>query len=523
VSESELVVISDLLRHYARKIPGNRCVTFSGGLEWTWTDAVDEMHRAAHVLRRLGVERGEYVGIMLPNGADWLRAWWGLVALGAVMVPINPALRGISLQHVVADANLRKVIAPADLTARFDGHCDGVTVIDPVVLCDGDSSPIVLDPPLRPWDIHTVNYTSGTTGAPKGVLTTYQHSYSAALHNDWRATPEDVLLTTSPLFHCGGQVISTGAWLGGGCVALRDSFRASNFLEVVRESGATKTLLVGTMAAVLNATPERPDDADNPLRMLMIVPMIPDAAKFGRRFGVDELVVAFGMTEAGTGMVARDAAVERPGTSGRVRPGAELRLVDENDCEVPIGTPGELVLRTDQPWEITVGYLNQPEATARSWRNGWFHTGDQFVMDQDGYLYFTDRIKDSIRRRGENISSFEVERDVATHPDVAEVACVAASDAYGGDEVKVFIVTRADRRIDPEQLVHFLIPRMPHYTVPRFIEFIDELPKTPTMRVRKVELRARGNGAGTWDREAAGIIVTREGGDALAALGDSSG
>jgi len=281
------------------------------------------------------------------------------------------------------------------------------------------------------------------------------------------------------------------------------------------------TLLVGTMAAVLDATPERPDDADNPLRLLMIVPMIADAAKFGRRFGVKELVVAFGMTEAGTGMVARGTAVERPGTSGRVRPGAELRLVDESDCEVPVGTPGELVLRTDKPWEITVGYLNQPEATARAWRNGWFHTGDQFVMDEDGYLYFTDRIKDSIRRRGENISSFEVERDVSAHPDIAEVACVAASDAYGGDEVKVFIVPRPGRRIDPEQLVHFLIPRMPHYTVPRFIEFVDELPKTPTMRVRKAELRARGNSERTWDRETAGIVVTREKGDLLGALGDS--
>lgn len=166
------------------------------GAEWTWTDAVEEMHRAANALRQHGVERGEYVGIMLPNGADWLRTWWGLVALGAVIVPINPALRGTSLSHVVSDAHLRRVIAPADLAARFDAACEGVTVIDPVGPRSGDPSPVVLDPPLRPWDIHAVNYTSGTTGAPKGVLTTHQHSYAAALHNDWRATPSDVLADT---------------------------------------------------------------------------------------------------------------------------------------------------------------------------------------------------------------------------------------------------------------------------------------------------------------------------------------
>ncbi|SHN40080.1 AMP-binding protein [Cryptosporangium aurantiacum] len=504
------IVVTELVRYFAARVPDNLCVTFGGDEKWTWADAEIETYRAANALHGLGVRRGDRIGIMMPNSADWLRAWWGLVSLGAVMVPINPALRGTTLEHVVRDAELRRVIGPVELEPRFAEIGGLATVIDSSVLATGSADPVVLDPPPAPWDLHTINYTSGTTGPAKGVLTTYRHSFAAALHNDWRATVDDVLLTTSPLFHCGGQVISMGAWIGGGCVALRDSFRASKFLDVVRESGATMTLLVGTMAAVLDAMPEKPDDADNPLRLVMAVPMVADSAAFARRFGLSEMVAAFGMTEVGTGMTVRGPHIDRPGTAGRVRPGAELRLVDEHDEEVPVGTPGELVLRTDDPWEITYGYLNLHEATARAWRNGWFHTGDQFVMDADGYLYFSDRIKDSLRRRGENISSFEVEREVAAYPAVEEVACVAASDGYGGDEVKVFVVPRAGEDLDPEALIHFLVPRMPYHMVPRFVEVVDELPKTPTMKVRKAELRERGNSPGTWDREVAGILLTRE-------------
>jgi crotonobetaine/carnitine-CoA ligase len=202
------------------------------------------------------------------------------------------------------------------------------------------------------------------------------------------------------------------------------------------------------------------------------------------------------------------------GSCGRPNTPYESRLVDEHDIEVPAGTPGELVVRSSEPWCLTTGYYNDPEATTRAWRNGWFHTGDQLRMDADGNYYFLDRVKDSLRRRGENISSFEVERGAGGFPGIEEVACVAAAPdaAIGeGDEVKLWIQPKPGAEIDLLSLARFLEEKLPHYMVPRFYELIDVLPKTPSMRVRKFELRTRGNSPATWDLQANGFRVTRKG------------
>ena len=196
--------------------------------------------------------------------------------------------------------------------------------------------------------------------------------------------------------------------------------------------------------------------------------------------------------------------------AGRPRAGVEARVVDENDCEVPVGEVGELVLRADCPWTMTHGYYKNPEATAKSWRNGWFHTGDGFRMDAEGNFYFVDRIKDAIRRRGENISSYEVETEVLAHPDVAECAVVAVRSDVSEDEVLAVVAPVAGRTLKPEDLIHFLLPRMAHFMVPRYVRIVDELPRTPTAKVRKIELREAGVTPDVWDREAAGIRVRRE-------------
>jgi crotonobetaine/carnitine-CoA ligase len=201
--------------------------------------------------------------------------------------------------------------------------------------------------------------------------------------------------------------------------------------------------------------------------------------------------------------------IDHPRTAGLLNPGFEARIVDENDIPVPTGSVGQLIIRCDEPWTIMYQYLNRPEATAKAWRNGWFHTGDMFSIDEDGFLYFHDRATDSLRRRGENISSYEVEREVLAHPLISKAACVGVTTEHGDHDVKVFVVADGVT-LEPADLLTFLVPRLPYYAVPRYVEVVDDLPLTPTGRVRKDVLRQQGNGPETWDREQAGIVLQRE-------------
>jgi carnitine-CoA ligase len=277
-------------------------------------------------------------------------------------------------------------------------------------------------------------------------------------------------------------------------------------------AGATIALGVSTMAAYLLAQPAFPADRDHRLRVMAMAPLPPEPKAFVHRFGLEGMITAYGSTEVSAATVIPLGGELRPGTCGRARPGVEIRLVDERDIPVPPGRMGEMVIRTDRPWELSSGYLGDPEATAAAWRNGWFHTGDLFVADDDGYYRFCDRTKDALRRRGENVSSFEVEREVQAHPSVAEAACVGVRDADGvDDEVKVCVVAAPGATVDFDELLRFCAGRMPHFMVPRYFEVVDGLPKTATMRVRKHLLREAGLTPTTWDRERSGWKVTRQG------------
>jgi crotonobetaine/carnitine-CoA ligase len=240
--------------------------------------------------------------------------------------------------------------------------------------------------------------------------------------------------------------------------------------------------------------------------MALMFPVVADHREFEARFGL-KIRTLYSMTETGP-VTASGWSPDDATSCGRIQPGYQLRIVDEDDYEVPDGTVGELIVRADEPWVLSAGYLDMPEATAIAWRNGWFHTGDAMRRDAAGNFYFVDRIKDAIRRRGENISSFEVEAHVLAHPDVAECAAVAVPSEWGEDEVKIVVVATAG--ITPVALIEFLADRMPRFMIPRYVEFVEELPKTDaTFRVRKVELRERGVNEATWDREAAGMKLSR--------------
>jgi crotonobetaine/carnitine-CoA ligase len=319
---------------------------------------------------------------------------------------------------------------------------------------------------------------------------------------------DDRFLITMPLFHIGGSLIAHAMLCRGGSIVMAESFGTDTFWPLVRRTRATAVFLLGVMGSFLMKLPPAPDDRDHPLRVAFMVPLTDEAPRFRERFGV-EVWTIFNMTEIATPIISGPVPGP-PGFCGRPRAGFELRLVDEHDLEVPTGAVGELILRSETPWALNHGYYKNPEATARAWRNGWFHTGDAFRRDADGCYWFVDRAKDAIRRRGENISSFEVELVVNAHPDVQECAAIPVPSEWGEDEVMVVVAPRPGRAVDPAALLDFLRPRMAHFMLPRYVRVAAELPKTPTAKIQKAELRRDGVTADTWDREAAGIKVRAE-------------
>jgi crotonobetaine/carnitine-CoA ligase len=271
--------------------------------------------------------------------------------------------------------------------------------------------------------------------------------------------------------------------------------------------------MLGAMAELLAQRAPADDDADNPLELAIMAPLAGDVAAFRRRFGV-ELAAVYGMSEIGAVLDGPPETVVG-GEAGFPREGYELRLVDVDGAEVTPGAIGELLVRPRVPHTVMAGYHGLPEETARVLRDGWVHTGDAFRTDDEGRFFFCDRMKDALRRRGENISSFEVERTVNDHPAVYESAVVAVPSTLSEDEIKVVVVPQPDVTIDPAELTGFLVDRLPYFMVPRYVEIAQALPKTPTHKVQKALLRDAGVGPTTWDREAAGIRVTRRGASGL--------
>jgi crotonobetaine/carnitine-CoA ligase len=379
--------------------------------------------------------------------------------------------------------------------------------IDWSVLREADGEPAASAQPISPWDIQSIIYTSGTTGPSKGVLSSYLHLWSTSMAFHFIGE-DDRGMANLPLFHAGGTGAVYRMLVKGASVAVVDSFRTQTFWDTIRATRTTVLTLLGAMTPFLTKEPASPHDRDHPLRAVMMVPLADDAAAFAERFGVD-VYTTFNMTEVSCPIVSGHNPTKL-GCCGEPRPGVEARVVDENDCELPPGAVGELIVRTEMPWAMNSGYNRNPEATARAWRNGWFHTGDAFRRDAEGTFFFVDRLKDAIRRRGENISSFEVEREIVAHPDVREVAVVAAASEFGEDEVMAVVACVPNRALDPADLLTFLQPRLPHFMMPRFIRFLDDLPRTPTQKVQKHLLRDEGRTPDTWDGMAAGMRFKRE-------------
>jgi carnitine-CoA ligase len=495
---------------------------------WTFAESFERSLRLGAGLRAQGAGRGEPVALLLDNSLDAVHVWSGLGLGGMIEVPVNTAYVGGFLSHVLNDSGatiavvedryLDRILAVAgDLaflrTLVIRGKADpaGAASRSFRVVPFGELEAVAAQSPavVAPSDLIAYMYTSGTTGASKGVLISHAHAYTYASREDQdRPRLGDRVLVTLPLFHLAGQ------WFGVyqslihqvRCV-LEPAFSVSRFWDLVREHGITVTVMLGAMAELLQQRPPRPDDANNPLELAIMAPLASNVDHFRKRFGI-ELAAVYGMSEIGTVLNGPPNTVIG-GECGFPRAGYELRLVDGAGRDVDTGVVGELWVRPEHPETVMAGYHNLPEKTAETIRDGWVHTGDAFRRDEAGRFFFADRMKDALRRRGENISSFEVERVINEFPEVYESAVVAVPAELTEDEIKAVVVPREGQRIDYGELTRFLIDRLPYFMVPRYIEQVAELPKTPTQKVHKHVLRDSGVGPGVWDREAAGIVLRR--------------
>ncbi len=473
------------------------------GLSRTAAEMADAVARAAGALQERGVARGDRVALMSANRVELLDLILGAAWLGAVAVPVNTAARGSQLHHVLANSQAKLLVVEAplvehlvglpplpDLLGRWELGRETVTMGAPVPAAQ-----------VVPGEPAAILYTSGTTGVSKGVICPHaQFSWwGRNVTEQVGIDADDVLYTCLPLFHTNALNAFSQALVSGATYVLGGRFSASRFWPQVVESGATFTYLLGAMVSILEGRP--PSDLDRAHRVrAALSPATPGRLVdvFRERFGVT-LLDGYGSTETNAVLATRPDEL-RPGFIGKLQPGFTMRVVDEHGAEVAPGSPGELLLRSDQPFAFASGYFRMPEATAAAWQDLWFHTGDRVLVERDGWVRFVDRIKDVIRRRGENISSAEVEQVLREHPDVEDVAVYAVDSELGEDEVMAAVVPRAGGAVDFEQLVEFCRPRLAAYAIPRFLRRLDALPLTENGKVRKPELRRSGT-AGAWDRE----------------------
>lgn len=529
-------VISALERAVARA-PDKALLDFSGIL-YTYKEVDQLSNRMAHALAQLGIGAGATVLTMLDNNLDAVITWLAINKLCAVSVPINTALKGEFLRHQIADTGTHLVICEADYLPRITAIAEQLTDVKRVLYRNTpDKAPGSLPAcpfPVEPLDRHRGHdntpqrtqphpsdlacliYTSGTTGPSKGCMISYNFMCNLA-RLQLRAGPaseDDVTITPLPLFHMNALCVSIiASILVGARAVILPRFSVSNFWQEVERSGATIASILGGMGGLLAQAP----DNDAMLRCKGQIhtargnPYTEETKKIWRdRFGT-RLVGGngYGLTEACviTSLAAGEYAA--PGSSGKRIPDFDVRIVDEQDNEAPTNTPGEIVVRPLRPDIMFQGYWRRPEDTHKLMRNMWFHTGDVGKFDDDGFFYFVDRKKDYLRRRGENISSFEMEAAFAVHPALSEVAVHAVPSDKGEDDVKVTAVLHEGAELNAEDLFRWAADAVPYYALPRYIEFRSSLPKNPQGRVLKYLLRDEGKTANTWDLDDTDIKVAK--------------
>jgi len=498
----------------------------------TWGHIDKVSNQVASGLRNLGIMKGDKVILMMQNHPEFIYAWFGTSKLGAIEVPVNIAYKSDLLSYIINNSDSKLIFIDASLLDRLAMIRDRLPKLEKIV-CKGKVNdaivkalpvPVIsmdefLAQPSDPVSAHVVKtdpvgilYTSGTTGPSKGVVLCHNaFIFLATLIAKLRQlAPQDVLYTFLPLFHGNAQILSImNAVVADSQVVLGNHFSASTFWDDIRKYGATQFNYLGAVMTILSKQPPKENDIDNPVRICLGAACPADVMKhMEERFGI-LCLEGYGLTEAGI-FIHWTVNDRKLGSCGKlVEEYYEANLVDDEDNEVPVGQIGEIVVRPKAPFIMMSEYYEMPEKTLESYRNLWFHTGDYARKDEEEYFYFVDRKKDAIRRRGENISSFEVEKVINSHPGVLESAVFAIPSDLGEDDVKVNVVLKPGEKLSPEELIRFCNENMAYFAVPRYLEFVVDLPKTATNRIEKYRLREAGITVNTWDREKSGIKITR--------------
>ena len=507
------------------------------GTKLTAAEVERSANRLANSFVDLGVEPGDRVATLIENSAEAVLAWWGIVRAGAVSVPVNTAYKGAYLQHQLHDSGARVVVVQESLLDRAAAVVGDVEALAHVVVIgDGavergadshrwdellEGASDVPGRRVHPADLATFVYTGGTTGPSKGCM--LSHSYHESLARQigicWERRADDVVWTPLPLFHFNAIVTAVlGPLVFGGRAAIYRRFSVSNFWSEMNRVGATVTSTLGTMAYLLAHDVDRPEmprsgaaEANTTLRLIGAAPLPVEVDDVIReRFGVETFSGAYGVTEASLISWQPPGTRNKPNAAGVVNDEYfDVRIFDDDDNELPRGSDGEIVVRPKRPHTMFEGYWGRPGATVDTSRNWWYHTGDIGRVDEEGFLYFVDRKADYLRRRGENISSFEVERILMGHGDVADVAVHAVPSELTEDDLKITATLSDGATVTEEELFRWCIEALPYFALPRYIEFRDELPRSPVGRVLKRDLRDEQLRPAVWDAEAAGIDYER--------------
>tara|TARA_A100001037_G_scaffold306630_1_gene353470 strand:- start:16238 stop:17860 length:1623 start_codon:yes stop_codon:yes gene_type:complete len=522
--------LPDLLDEAIRTNP-NKIFLELDGNNITYNDFGDSTRKAAEMFLELGISYGDRVCMFLDNCPEFLYAWFGLSRIGAIGVPINTAYKETEFTFIANNCAAKLVIYSERLKEVVEQSIHNVASVHhylEVPQSPNSSNSQVFLPQTRslngtqftssvtPDSISTLVYTSGTTGDPKGVQITHKMYVAAGQGFAYwtEASTQDRFFTCLPFFHANAQYYSTmGTLASGATLIVVDRFSASRFWTQVRNSNATVVNFIGMMMSILSKNEPSHSDSENSVRLFYGSPAFSPEflKKFEKRFDTD-IIVGFGMTETCYGTIETIGDRRRPNSSGRPRMHPdkrfqnEIKIINDKGESLQPGNPGEIALRNPA---IMPGYWQNPEQSQLSLQQGWLHTGDLGWLDEDNFLYFVDRKKDIIRRRGENISSKEVEDVIKQHPSVLECAIIAVPSEFGEDEVKAYLIPRNDQGVDPIEITKWCASKLAYFKVPRYIEIREELPQTPSLRIRKDILRSEKTDltAHCFDRESAGIDI----------------
>ena len=511
---AQRVPLPILVHQRATEQPDEIALTTVGDRSVTWQGLWTNANIWADWLRRAGVRSGDRVVTLVPQSNEAAYVWLACTEIGAVEVSVNTEFKGSWLAHALATSEARTVVLARRYQSRLNEVLDRCTNIQTILVYDSDGdlaesmrrgrSGDVIRPTrdVKVSEAACVLFTSGTTGRSKAVTIPWGQLYEMCTVDPLEEPSSEVFYVPYAPYHLSGRGALYRGAITGGHTVVREGFSTSDFWRDIRKYECTWTILYAATARFIEALPEADDDSDNPLRLVLMCPLLPEVDKLKERFGF-RAYSAYGMTEIGTPLVIEPdgANAQNAGLCGRPVRGVEARLVDDDDHTVELGSPGELVLRSDQPWTFMTDYQGNAEATAHVWRNGWFHTGDMFVQDPDGSFRYIDRNKDMIRRRGENISSSELEAAAMSHPSVNAAAAVGIESEFGDEEILLAVILDRGETIDPKNLVDYLELHVPRFAVPKFIRLMNEFPTTQsTQRVRKSVMRTEGITEDTWVR-----------------------